>query len=413
MDKMTDIEEEAQKLAEETRAEEEAQSQEERALFNKVFTKDSSGEFLVDEQLKKTILAEEKSIDTLERLIEKAKLEKKTREKIDSNKLQTRLIKKLQEMLEQKRNEKFDEEIKNYQQEKESSQEDKASFQYFDCLKEEIKTDDLKGEPVLFTPNFLTEGEIHILVGKAGSGKSYLASQLALSAARGEEFLGMKPPKKRRVAFLSFEDSRSRLLQRLLNIGKEKNEMIDLQLYTNLSPLIICSGGKTEITHTGKSTAQSLQKENPDLLIIDTYAQAFLHEDGDNRGSQSVGNWLRKEFKDKTILIIHHVRKAEEFKKIKEVTLDAVRGASALVGYARSAFLLGVDDGRCFVLQTLKSNYGEPFSNYESTMFLEKDIVEVDGNQVFRGFKKDEEFFDNMEKERQDAEASAAEKLGL
>ena len=78
MGKMTDIEEEAQKLAEETRAEEEAQSQEERALFNKVFTKDSSGEFLVDEQLKKTILAEEKSIDTLERLIEKAKLEKKT-----------------------------------------------------------------------------------------------------------------------------------------------------------------------------------------------------------------------------------------------------------------------------------------------------------------------------------------------
>ena len=238
------------------------------------------------------------------------------------------------------------------------------------------------------------------MVGKAGSGKSYLASQLALSAARGEEFLGMKPAKKRRVAFLSFEDSRSRLLQRLLNIGKEKSEMINLQLYTNLSPLIICSGGRTEITHTGKSAAQSLQKENPDLLIIDTYAQAFLHEDGDNRGSQSVGNWLRKEFKDKTILIIHHVRKAEEFKKIKEVTLDAVRGASALVGYARSAFLLGIDEDKSVILQTLKSNYGEPFPNYENTMFLEKDVVEVEGKQVFRGFKRDEDFFDNMEQER-------------
>lgn len=413
MDQMTDIEKEAQKLFEETRDTEENRSQEEQELFNKVFTKDSNGEFLIDEKLKKSILAEEKSIEPLIKLIEKAQTDKKTKEEVDTLKLQTRLLKMLQDALEQKKNKKFDEEIENYQQEKEQAQEDKASFQYFDCLQEEIKPDDLKGEPVLFKPNFLTEGEVHILAGKAGSGKSYLATQLALAAARGKEFLGMHPARKRRVAYLSFEDSRSKLLQRLLNIGKEKSEKIDLQLYTNLSPLIICSGGKTEITHTGKSIAQSLQKESPDLLIIDTYAQAFLHEDGDNRGSQSVGNWLRKEFKDKTVLIIHHVRKAEEFKKIKEVTLDAVRGASALVGYARSVFLLGVDEDEYVLLQTLKSNYGEPFPNYENTLFLEKEIIEEDGKQVFRGFKFDSSFFAKEEQERRNADASVREKLDL
>nr|VFK39662.1 MAG: AAA domain-containing protein [Candidatus Kentron sp. SD]VFK44460.1 MAG: AAA domain-containing protein [Candidatus Kentron sp. SD]VFK80928.1 MAG: AAA domain-containing protein [Candidatus Kentron sp. SD] len=390
---MTDMEEELEKMFDEAVSREKKQEKESSELFSKVFNKDASGEFSIDEGLRDAILAEEKSVEVLEELIEKAKADKKTREEADSTKLRARLLKTLQELLDQKRTNNFDEEIEKYQQEKESSREDKASFQYFDCSQESIKPEDLKGDPVLFKPNFLTAGEIHILAGKAGCGKSYLATQLALSLARGDDLLGMKSTKKGRIAYLSFEDSNARLLQRLVDIGKKKDELIDLKLYTDLSPLIISLGSKIEITKVGKDIVKSIQKQEPDTIIIDTYSQAFLHEDGDNRGSQSVGNWLRKEFKDKTVIITHHVRKAEEWKKLDDITLDAVRGASALVGYSRSVFLLGSIDGQQ-VFKTLKSNYGEPFPDYQNGMDLEKIIEWAEDKKIFRGFKKREDCFD-------------------
>ena len=276
-------------------------------------------------------------------------------------------------------------EIEKYQQKKEQL-ESKSSFQSFDCSKDTPTEEDLKNEPVLFKPNFLTQGEIHILSGKAGSGKSFLATQMALALATGKQLFGMYATEKQSVVYLSFEDSKARLLQRLQNMGWNGEE-ISLQLYTDLSPLLISSGGRLEKTPLSKSITKRIKAQNPDTVIIDTYSQAFLHEDGDNRGSQAVGNWIKQELRGRTVLIVHHVRKAENYEKVEDITLDAIRGASALVGYSRSAFFLGGMETQ-YSLKTLKSNYGEPFPEYAMVMYLEKITEESEGRQVFRGFRE-------------------------
>jgi len=164
----------------------------------------------------------------------------------------------------------------------------------------------------------------------------------------------------------------------------------------------VCSGGKAEVTPLGHAIVSSLKAKNPDTIIIDTYSQAFLHDDGDNKGSQAIGNWIKKEFGGKTVLIIHHLRKAEDFKGRNEITIDAIRGASALVGYARSAFFLSSSE-LCELI-ALKSNYGEPFPKYRMDMQLEKIVDPTpDGRQVFKGFRALEESLSSAQRKMEEA----------
>jgi DNA replication protein DnaC len=407
---MNKAKETAMKLAEQVREREEKAKNKGEELLEKLFKEDLSGNLLLDPVFEEILLQEERTILPLEKLIEKVQKRKGADSNRGKNKLRLELAKAILELQEKKAIDKIDLEIEKYQKKAEQL-ETEETFERFNCSTDTVTEEDLKNEPVLFKPNFLTQGEIHILAGKAGSGKSYLATQMALALATGEPLFGMYATKKQSVAYLSFEDSKARLLQRLQNMGWE-GEKISLQLYTDLSPLLISSGGRLETTTLAKSITKSIKAQNPDTVIIDTYSQAFLHEDGDNRGSQAVGNWIKKELRGKTVLIIHHVRKAENYEKTEDVTLDAIRGASALVGYSRSAFFLGGMDPQ-YALKTLKSNYGEPFPDYQNKLYLEKDIVEIDCKKIFKGFKIRGGHFDKMDKARREADASARKKLGL
>lgn len=388
MDKMNPDALEAQKLFEEIVAKETKEKEDALNVFQKVFQEEHNGKVKVAPHLEPFLLESETFLDALRNTIQKSEKQKVVLEEKELTGIKIEAIKRLQYLMDHDQLEDFDEELKRYQTWINSC---KASenFSCFDASKDTVTTEDLKNEPVLFKPNFLTKGEIHILAGKAGSGKSYLATQLIYSLSTGKPLLGMPVAEKQKVAYLSFEDSRGRLLKRLRNIGwKDTKGFI---LYNDLSPLIICSGGKAEVTPIGHGILNSLILKDPDTIVIDTYSQAFLHEDGDNKASQAIGNWLKKEFGDKTILIIHHMRKAEEYNKRDEITIDAIRGASALVGYARSVFFLsGIDQH--YHLKTLKSNYGEPFPDYASEMVLEKILDQEEGRQVFRGFRERENY---------------------
>ena len=406
---MNTAKERAEELLEETRRRQEEEKNTGKKLLEKMFPK-AGKIFKINPLIEELLLKDPDRLDSLKKLLLKAEKREEADHDKERNKLRLDLAKVIFELHEQKAIDKIDVAIEKYQQKKDQL-ESESDFQNFDCSKDTLTEEDLKSEPVLFKPNFLTQGETHILAGKAGSGKSFLATQMALALATGNQLFGMYATGKQRVAYLSFEDSKARLLQRLQNMGWSGEEM-SLQLYTDLSPLLISSGGRLEKTPLSKNITKSIKAQNPDTVIIDTYSQAFLHEDGDNRGSQAVGNWIKQELRGKTVLIIHHVRKAENYEKVEDITLDAIRGASALVGYARSAFFLGGIENQCS-LKALKSNYGEPFPDYQNKLYLEKDIVEIDGKQIFRGFKRRDSHFDKKDKKRREADASARRKLGL
>jgi len=301
---MITAKERAEELFAETRRREEKAKNTGQTLLEKMFPKEGKN-FKINPLLEELLLKDADRLDSLKKLLLKAE----KREEVDNdkyrNKLRLELAKVIFELQEQKAIDKIDVEIEKYQQKKEQL-DSESDFQSFNCSKDTPTEEDLKNEPVLFKPNFLTQGEIHILAGKAGSGKSFLATQMALALATGKQLFGMHATEKQSVVYLSFEDSKARLLQRLQNMGWGGEE-VALQLYTDLSPLLISSGGRLEKTPLSKSIVKSIKAQNPDTVIIDTYSQAFLHEDGDNRGSQAVGNWIKQELRGRTVLIIHHV----------------------------------------------------------------------------------------------------------
>lgn len=368
-------------------------------IFKFAFQEDAQGNPTVTSAFEELLLDKDPLLNALKKVIEKRETHKKVSEEKDLSSLKIETAKKIQEMLVNEELDDFDGEIEKYQKGVQSLKA-RDTFSCFDSSSDKVSSEDLKDEPVLFKPNFLSKGEIHILAGKAGCGKSYLATQMACALSTREPLLGMHSTEKQKVAYLSFEDSNGRLIKRLRNVGW--TDTPGLVLYNNLSPLIICSAGKAQVTPVGHALVKDLHAKDPDTIIFDTYSQAFLHDDGDNKGSQQIGNWLKEQFGDKTVLIVHHVRKAEEFKKSEEITIDAIRGASALVGYARSAFFLaGVDHQ--YQLKALKSNYGEPFPNYKMAMYLEKIVEHVDGRQVFRGFRAREEYISTARQKFEEA----------
>ena len=390
---------EAQKLFEEVVEKEDKEKEKAHKVLEAAFQEDDKGNIRFIPAVESLVLDSEKVLDVLKNTIEKSEKQKQVGEEKDLTALKIETAKRIQEMLTNNEMGEFNNELDRYQQMVQSY---KASetFECFDSSEDKVADEDLKDEPVLFKPNFLSKGEIHILAGKAGCGKSYLATQLASSLSTGKPLLGMHATEKQRVAYLSFEDSKGRLIKRLRNVGWQ--ETSGLILYNDLSPLIICGGGKAEVTPMGHAILSSLSTKHPDTIIIDTYSQAFLHDDGDNKGSQAIGNWLKKEFGHKTVLIVHHVRKAEEYSKRDEITIDAIRGASALVGYARSAFFLsGVDHQ--YQLKALKSNYGETFPEYAMEIYLEKVLDQIDGRQLFRGFREREDYISSARQKFEEA----------
>jgi len=390
---------EAQELVEEVLSNERNAKAEAQRALEDVFQEDAKGNIKFSQPFESLLLENDKLLCELKNVIERWEKQGQVAEEKDITALKIETAKRIQEMLNNNELKDLDSEIERYQQ-MVRSYNASEEFECFDSSEDTISQEDLKDEPVLFKPNFLTKGEIHILAGKAGSGKSYLATQLAASLSTGKPLLGMHCSENHKVAYLSFEDSKGRLVKRLRNIGWKDTP--GLILYNDLSPLILCSGGKAEVTPLGHAIVSSLKAKNPDTIIIDTYSQAFLHDDGDNKGSQAIGNWIKKEFGGKTVLIIHHLRKAEDFKGRNEITIDAIRGASALVGYARSAFFLSSSE-LCELI-ALKSNYGEPFPKYRMDMQLEKIVDPTpDGRQVFKGFRALEESLSSAQRKMEEA----------
>ena len=176
---MNTAKERAEELLEETRRRQEEEKNTGKKLLEKMFPK-AGKIFKINPLIEELLLKDPDRLDSLKKLLLKAEKREEADHDKERNKLRLELAKVIFELHEQKAIDKIDVAIEKYQQKKDQL-ESESDFQSFDCSKDTLTEEDLKSEPVLFKPNFLTQGETHILAGKAGSGKSFLATQMALA----------------------------------------------------------------------------------------------------------------------------------------------------------------------------------------------------------------------------------------
>jgi len=181
----------------------------------------------------------------------------------------------------------------------------------------------------------LSEG-LSILAGKAKSGKSWLAMNLALNISMGEPFLGTYPCDNSRVLYLALEDSERRLKYRSSQILESKGikEMPD-EFYYQISFKKQSDGGLDTLNQILESVADL------GLVIIDTMAkfspQGMSGKDSYNEAYDVLGaiHELTKKYQV-GILMLHHLRKNGD----SDNPFDLILGSSGLVGVVDSMYVL-------------------------------------------------------------------------
>lgn len=182
------------------------------------------------------------------------------------------------------------------------------------------------GEVTWLVPELLEEESLMAIVGPPSSGKSFLATDLAVSLASQTPWMGIDdftPARKCRVAYITPEGKRSTVARLAEQLEYREIDADDVELFVTTGTL----------TGAGKEGYQELINFNPDAVFIDTWARATPGID-ENSASQVGGvisdlDMLR-EVSGCCVIFVHHTTLEKE----------RMRGTSALFGAVDTQLLV-------------------------------------------------------------------------
>ena len=156
-------------------------------------------------------------------------------------------------------------------------------------------------------PGWLSQGDIALLAGAGGVGKSTTAAALGVALSKGEECCGLKPKKPYRVLVFDQEQGASetaRLYIRLGGHGERARENLRVVSDEGLNLRDAESMARLEAT---------IREFRPEVIILDSVQQCFGL--GDENDAAEVGALYRELFRLRstyglTTLAIHHKKKS-------------------------------------------------------------------------------------------------------
>ncbi len=220
----------------------------------------------------------------------------------------------------------------------------------------------------ILAPEYLLDlmilmGEVNLLAGHGGTGKSYLALILAVFVAIGRAFGGLKVAR-RRVLFFSCEDSGDVLRYRLLRILQHYGIGLDeLDDYLVILDATGSDPGLYREDRSGAGTTQSYEdlqalciKHSTEFLVIDNASDVFDANEISRPRVRAFLRSLRQLVEGMTVLILSHVDKATAKAR---GGAEGYSGSTAWNNSVRSRLLLYMDDAGRIKLEQQKNNYGK------------------------------------------------------
>ncbi|MFN4134957.1 MAG: AAA family ATPase [Novosphingobium sp.] len=200
--------------------------------------------------------------------------------------------------------------------------------------------EDLPARPWL-VENLLMDGQVTMLTGRGGDGKSLLALQLAIMVAARAEFGWWQTRRRRNVLVLNAEDDLAEQRRRLLGacdvMGVDPRVLAERLLTMQRESLVLVhrdpEDGKVKPSALYDRLARLIDEHKIGLVVIDPLVEAHVGMDeNSNADMKELVIMLRRLARLRSIplLIVHHSRKGAS-----GGDQDGARGGSALVNACR------------------------------------------------------------------------------
>ena len=221
----------------------------------------------------------------------------------------------------------------------------------FSCYTlEEIMETNYK-EIVPLIEHLLSPGETTLLIARQKEGKSTLALQLAIDLSNGDPFLGQYKTRQSCVAYIDYENRPYRIKARAIDVAKGRPaKNVIIKAFDSISDRDFTLFG------SGFERLRKVVAEiEPQVLIIDPLRLAIEKDSSDERSAVDALDHvakLRSHNPELTVLLIHHVKKAQsndnliaDLRTDPRSWIDKIYGSQALLAHAENIWGLEHDHG--------------------------------------------------------------------
>jgi hypothetical protein len=188
---------------------------------------------------------------------------------------------------------------------------------------------------------------VSVLASSGGAGKTTLYVAEALALVTNRALLGIQPAEATGVWLMNLEDPMDEMERRIaaaaIHFGVGQDDIAG-RLFVDAGrrqPLVVAVQSRDGVTiHQPivDAVVAQIRAKNIGLLVVDPFVASHGVNENDNQAINSVlALWrLIADLTGCCIVLIHHVRKPNG----EEMTIDSVRGGSAIIGAVRTARVL-------------------------------------------------------------------------
>lgn len=230
--------------------------------------------------------------------------------------------------------------------------------------------DGLLGDIEWLWPGWIVRGAVSCVVGRPGAGKTFLCMELCRILRMSESLPDRTRPDERDVKkpFLWIDTEFS-----LMGMG-ERMQIMGIPRGTFLLPLDPLQLLQLDKASDMAWVAGMIARHRPPLVVVDSLSGAHSGEERSNDQMKTLMQQLSRlaQAHKVAVVCIHHLRKKSEMEPDWPLTLDMVRGASAITQFSRSIIGLGapdVNDPHLLRMEIIKSSFGmkPPALGYQIT----------------------------------------------